>query len=121
MHTSVKCFAHVMIIGRDGLFQIAAGSPEVLVVELGAGKGLLGRVVHELSHRKVPGTLITEQTDLLHKNKLITTHQEDQLKVVDRVISDFYNKGYNSLRSYQSLDRKLNENEFKLRLIKHGF
>eukprot|EP00976_Prorocentrum_cordatum_P013560 270500-Prorocentrum_minimum.AAC.6 len=42
--------------------QIAAGSPETLVVELGAGKGLLGRVIHELSDKKVPVVALDKRT-----------------------------------------------------------
>lgn len=67
------------------------------------------------------GLLMAEQTDLRNKNKTLTEYQSAQLKVIDRIISDFHNKGYTSLRSFQSLDYKVNEKKFQLRFIKYTF
>ena len=67
------------------------------------------------------GLLMSEQTDLRNKNKTLTEYQHAQLKVIDRIISDFHNKGYTSLRSFQSLDYKVNEKKFQLRFIKYTF
>lgn len=67
------------------------------------------------------GMLLSEQTDLRNKNKTLTDYQNSQLKVVDRIISDFHNKGYTSLRSFQSLDYKVNEKQFQARFLKYTF
>ena len=65
--------------------------------------------------------LLAEQTDLRNKNKTLTEYQQSQLKVIDRIISDFHNKGYTSLRSFQSLDYKVNEKQFQARFLKYTF
>lgn len=65
--------------------------------------------------------LISEQADLRNKNKTLTEYQKAQLKVIDRIISDFHNKGYTSLRSVQSLDYRVNEKKFQARFVRYTF
>lgn len=67
------------------------------------------------------GNLATEQSDLENKNKTLVNVQKEQLKVVDRVVSDFYNKGFSSFRSFQRKDYKINHKEFQIRHLKYSF
>lgn len=64
--------------------------------------------------------LAAEQADLKNKNETLVKTQSDQLDVIDRVVNDFYNRGYSSLRSFQSTDYKLNEKEFQIRFLKYS-
>ena len=67
------------------------------------------------------GNLATEQSDLKNKNNTLVNVQKEQLKVVDRVVSDFYNKGFSSFRSFQRKDYKINHKEFQIRQLKYSF
>ena len=65
--------------------------------------------------------LAAEQADLKNKNETLVKIQSDQLSVIDRVVNDFYNRGYSSLRSFQSTDYKINEKDFQIQFLKYGF
>lgn len=67
------------------------------------------------------GNLSTEQSELANKNQTLVNVQRDQLKVIDRVVSDFYNKGFSSFRSFQRKDFKINHKEFQIRHLKYSF
>lgn len=67
------------------------------------------------------GNLSTEQSDLENKNKTLVKVQTDQLNVISRVVSDFYNKGFSSYRSFQRKDYKINHKEFQIRHLKYAF
>lgn len=69
----------------------------------------------------ITGNLYAEQIDLNNKNKTLTKHQKAQLDVIDRIIGDFNNKTYSSLRNFQSLDYKINEKKFQARFLKYSF
>jgi hypothetical protein len=67
------------------------------------------------------GNLSTEQSELANKNQTLVNVQRDQLRVIDRVVSDFYNKGFSSFRSFQRKDFKINHKEFQIRHLKYSF
>lgn len=67
------------------------------------------------------GNLSTEQSDLQNKNESLVKVQREQLKVIDRVVSDFYNKGFSSYRSFQRNDYKINHKDFQIRHLKYSF
>lgn len=69
----------------------------------------------------INSNLTTDQADLANKNSSIVNLQKEQMSVIDRVITDFYNKGYTSLRNFQSTDYKLQHKEFQLKYIKYAF
>jgi hypothetical protein len=69
----------------------------------------------------INSNLATDQADLSNKNSSIVNLQREQMSVIDRVITDFYNKGYTSLRNFQSTDYKLQNKEFQLEYIKYAF
>jgi len=74
-----------------------------------------------LEQTMVIGNLLAEQQDLLYKNKTLSDYQKKQLEVIDRIINDFYNKTYSSIRTFQSLDYKVNEKQFQVRFLKYSF
>lgn len=74
-----------------------------------------------LEQTMVVGNLLAEQQDLLYKNKTLSDYQKKQLEVIDRIINDFYNKTYSSIRTFQSLDYKVNEKNFQVRFLKYSF
>ena len=63
--------------------------------------------------------LAAEQYDLTKKNNAIVSIQSDQLSVIDRVVDDFYNKGYTSLRDFQSKDYNIKKYEFYILHLKY--
>jgi hypothetical protein len=65
------------------------------------------------------GTLANEQTDLKNKNGMIVDTQKEQLDAIERVVSDFYNKGYTSFRSFQLNDYKINHKQFQMTQLKY--
>ena len=65
--------------------------------------------------------LLAEQEDLRNKNETLTEYQQSQLDVIDRIISEFHNKGYSSMRTFQAFDYKLHEKEFQERFLKYSF
>jgi hypothetical protein len=64
-------------------------------------------------------TLLNEQQDLFAKNTTLTDNQEIQLDMIDRILSDFHNKGYSSMREFQSIDYKLNMKELQFKTMKY--
>jgi hypothetical protein len=64
-------------------------------------------------------TLLNEQQDLNAKNINLTTNQTTQLNMVDRILSDFHNKGYGSMREFQSIDYKINLKNLYINIIKY--
>ena len=64
-------------------------------------------------------TLLNEQQDLYSKNTTLTENQEIQLKMVDRILSDFNNKGYGSMREFQSMDYNINLKNLQITYIKY--
>jgi len=64
-------------------------------------------------------TLLNEQQDLLEKNKTITDNQKIQLNMVNRILSDFHNKGYGSMREFQSLDYNIHYKTLQINIIKY--
>ena len=64
-------------------------------------------------------TLLNEQQDLFAKNTTITENQSVQLGMVDRILSDFHNKGYGSMREFQSLDYNLNLKNLQITIVKY--
>jgi hypothetical protein len=69
----------------------------------------------------INSNLTSDQADLATKNSSIVKLQKEQMSVIDRVITDFYNKGFTSLRNFQSIDYKLQNKEFQLKYIKYAF
>jgi len=69
----------------------------------------------------INSNLTSDQADLATKNNSIVKLQKEQMSVIDRVITDFYNKGFTSLRNFQSIDYKLQNKEFQLKYIKYAF
>lgn len=67
------------------------------------------------------GNLSTEQSELYNKNITLNKVQKEQLNVIDRVVSDFYNKGFSSFRSFQRKDYKINHKEFQIRHLSYSF
>jgi hypothetical protein len=65
--------------------------------------------------------LTNEQYDLHKKNEVIVDHQSAQLKVIDRIVNDFYNKSFSSLRNYQSIDYKINQMNSNIHSMKYTF
>lgn len=53
-------------------------------------------------------TLLNEQQNLYSRNTTLTENQSTQLGMVDRILSDFNNKGYGSMREFQTIDYKIN-------------
>jgi len=66
------------------------------------------------------GFLSNEQLDLTVKNEVLVDHQKAQLRVIDRIVSDFHNKGFSSMRNYQSIDYKINNIISNIGLIKYS-
>ena len=64
-------------------------------------------------------TLLNEQQDLLSKNQTITDNQKMQLDMVNRILSDFHNKGYGSMREFQSLDYNIHHKTLQINIIKY--
>jgi hypothetical protein len=64
-------------------------------------------------------TLLNEQQDLLQKNQTITDNQKMQLNMVNRILSDFHNKGYGSMREFQSLDYNIHHKTLQINIIKY--
>lgn len=64
-------------------------------------------------------TLLNEQQDLYAKNTTLTDNQQIQLDMVNRILSDFHNKGYSSMREFQSIDYKLNMKELQFKIMKY--
>lgn len=64
-------------------------------------------------------TLLNEQQDLYAKNKTLTENQDIQLELVQRILSDFHNKGYGSMREFQSLDYNLHYKDLQISTIKY--
>lgn len=64
-------------------------------------------------------TLLNEQQDLLSKNQTITDNQKIQLDMVNRILSDFHNKGYGSMREFQSLDYNIHHKTLQINIIKY--
>ena len=64
-------------------------------------------------------TLLNEQQDLLSKNQTITDNQKMQLDMVNRILSDFHNKGYGSMREFQSLDYNIRHKTLQINIIKY--
>lgn len=64
-------------------------------------------------------TLLNEQQDLLSKNQTITDNQKMQLNMVNRILSDFHNKGYGSMREFQSLDYNIHHKTLQINIIKY--
>lgn len=64
-------------------------------------------------------TLLNEQQDLLQKNQTITDNQKMQLNMVNRILSDFHNKGYGSMREFQSLDYNIHYKTLQINIIKY--
>jgi type IV secretory pathway VirB3-like protein len=67
------------------------------------------------------GNLSTEQSELANKNQTLVNVQREQLNVIDRVVTDFYNKGFSSFRSFQRKDFKINHREFQIRHLTYSF
>lgn len=65
-------------------------------------------------------TLLNEQQDLYSKNTTLTDNQQTQLNMIDRVLSDFHNKGFGSLREFQSTDYKIQHTNLYIRYIKYA-
>ena len=64
--------------------------------------------------------LSNEQFDLTKKNEVLVDHQKAQLRVIDRIVNDFYNKGFSSMRNYQSIDYKINNISSNISLLKYA-
>lgn len=64
-------------------------------------------------------TLLNEQQDLFAKNTTLTENQTIQLDMVSRILSDFHNKGYGSMREFQSLDYNLHYKDLQISTIKY--
>ena len=64
-------------------------------------------------------TLLNEQQDLYAKNTTLTKNQEIQTDMVKRILSDFHNKGYGSMREFQSLDYNLHHKDLQISTIKY--
>ena len=64
-------------------------------------------------------TLLNEQQDLYAKNTTLTENQVIQVNMVNRILSDFHNKGYGSMREFQSLDYNLHYKELQISIIKY--
>lgn len=64
--------------------------------------------------------LSNEQFDLTKKNEVLVEHQKAQLRVIDRIVNDFYNKSFSSMRNYQSIDYKINNVRSNIQLIKYA-
>jgi len=64
-------------------------------------------------------TLLNEQQDLYAKNTTLTENQRIQLDMVSRILSDFHNKGYGSMREFQSLDYNLHYKDLQISTIKY--
>jgi hypothetical protein len=64
-------------------------------------------------------TLLNEQQDLYAKNTTLTENQKIQLDMVSRILSDFHNKGYGSMREFQSLDYNLHYKDLQISTIKY--
>ena len=64
-------------------------------------------------------TLLNEQQDLLSKNQTITDNQKMQLDMVNRILSDFHNKGYGSMREFQALDYNIHHKTLQINIIKY--
>jgi hypothetical protein len=64
-------------------------------------------------------TLLNEQQDLYAKNTTLTENQDIQVNMVNRILSDFHNKGYGSMREFQSLDYNLHYKELQISIIKY--
>lgn len=65
--------------------------------------------------------LQSDQADLTIKNDTLVQHQKAQLKVIDRIVSDFYNKGFVSMREYQSIDYNIHKKKLMMRIINVTF
>lgn len=65
--------------------------------------------------------LQSDQADLTIKNDTLVKHQKAQLKVIDRIVSDFYNKGFVSMREYQSIDYNINKKKLMMQIINLTF
>ena len=64
-------------------------------------------------------TLLNEQQDLYSKNTTLVDNQTVQLSMVDRILSDFNNKGYGSMREFQSIDYNINLKNLHIQYIKY--
>lgn len=64
-------------------------------------------------------TLLNEQQDLFAKNTTLTGNQKIQLELVERILSDFHNKGYGSMREFQSLDYNLHYKNLQISTVKY--
>ena len=64
-------------------------------------------------------TLLNEQQDLYAKNITLTDNQKIQLNMVNRILSDFHNKGYGSMREFQSLDYNIHYKTLQISIIKY--
>ena len=69
----------------------------------------------------ISSNLINEQVDLTSKNDSIDKLQRDQIRVIDRVLTDYYNKGFSSLRHFESSEYKLNKLQFNSTAIKYAY
>lgn len=69
----------------------------------------------------ISSNLINEQIDLTSKNDSIDKLQRDQIRVIDRVLTDYYNKGFSSLRHFESSEYKLNKLQFNATAIKYAY
>lgn len=72
-----------------------------------------------LEQRIMHATLLNEQQDLYSKNTTLTDNQHVQLGMVDRILSDFNNKGYGSMRKFQLMDYKINLKNLHITFIKY--
>lgn len=69
----------------------------------------------------ISSNLINEQIDLTSKNNSIDKLQRDQIKVIERVLTDYYNKGFSSLRNFESTEYKLHHLNFNATAIQYAF
>lgn len=68
----------------------------------------------------VYSALLNEQQDLYAKNTTLTDNQKVQLEMIERIVSDFHNKGYGSMRDYQTVDYKVKELRLYIQFVKYA-
>lgn len=61
--------------------------------------------------------LLNEQQDLYAKNTTLTENQTTQVNMIDRILSDFHNKGYGSMREFQAYDYKVNLKKMQIKYV----
>jgi uncharacterized membrane protein YjjP (DUF1212 family) len=82
------------------------------------GQDILARRIEQ---NLITANLINEQVDLTSKNESIVNQQREQIKVVDRILDEYYNKGYSSLKNFESMEYKLNRLQFRASALKYAF